>query len=106
MLINAERVQPLTYDPILAERAELRADFLCKSGQWSHDGWKASFSGLGGKLWGENLAKDFGNDTATHKALMKSPTHRANIVKEKYHRVGIGKSSCRGKNITVELFSE
>lgn len=106
MLINAERVKPLTYDPVLTERAELRADYLCETGQWSHKGWKDSFTGLDRVVIGENLARNFKTDKAAHKALMGSPTHKANIVKAKYTHVGIGKEKCGGKNITVELFSE
>mgnify|MGYP001609892734 CR=1 FL=1 len=102
MFSNAERVTPLQYDTALAQRAQIRAEQLCETKQWSHDGWRDSFKGYSG-YWGENLARNFDSATSTHKALMKSPTHKANIVKDKYAIIGIGRSEkC---NLTVELFA-
>lgn len=100
MLINAERQIPLVVDKELTYRAEQRAVQLCKDKQWSHDGWKNSFKGMNSKFLGENLARNFNDATSTHKALMNSPTHKANLVRKEYKYVGIGKSC----NITVQLF--
>lgn len=104
-LINAERATPLTYDPVLTERAEARAEQLCALGQWSHKGWTASFKGLNYTTYGENLARGFKTDKKAHKGLMNSLTHRANIVNPKFTKVGIGKVKCGNKILITELFS-
>lgn len=100
LLMNLVRTSPLIENPVLSERAEARAEYLCEIGQWSHDGFKESFDGFGGYV-GENLAKGFDSATSTHEALMASPTHRANILKAEYRQVGIGEAC----GITVELFA-
>lgn len=105
MLINTVRLQPLQSDPVLTERAEERAEFLCGNQQWSHDGWRDSFKDLPYKHYGENLARGFKNAKQTHKALMASPTHKANIVNKNYTKIGIGKEKCGKKTIVVQLFA-
>lgn len=102
LLTNAERVAPLKVDPVLMQRAQVRAQFLCDNNQWSHDGWLKSFTGYSGWL-GENLAKNFPDATSTNAALMASPTHEANIVASHFHKLGFAHAaSC---NLTVELFA-
>lgn len=63
------------------------------------------------KYAGENLAMDFKTANGVHKAWMKSPAHRDNIVAEKYTEIGVavlrgivedGKSET---NIAVQLFA-
>ena len=100
ILINLARTTPLVLDTDLSNRAEIRAEQLYKDKQWSHDGWLKSFEETDCKVKGENLAKDFKSAKSTHKALMASPTHKANIMNSKYDTVGLGKY----KNITVQLF--
>lgn len=103
-LINASRadahLRPLADDPALADRAQARAEMMCRSGQFSHDGASAAFRGLSFRTWGENLAKGYRSPEATHAGLMSSPGHRANILKPQFNAVGIG-HAC---DITVELF--
>jgi uncharacterized protein YkwD len=103
LLMNAERPVPLTPDIVLTIRAYERAEDLCAKGQWSHQGWEDSFKGLKWRSIGENLAKDFTTPEAAHKALMESPSHRANITSLAYEKVGVATGSC---NITVFLFSD
>lgn len=100
MLINAERAQPLTLDPVLTAKAQGRAEFLCDH-PFSHDGWRAWVQDVPGYS-GENLAKGFKTRKATHAALMASPTHAANITSAKYSRIGIAKRC----GITVEIFAQ
>jgi uncharacterized protein YkwD len=104
-LINASRADlrlaPLAEDAALAGRAQARAEMMCRSGQFSHDGFDDAFRGLPYRTWGENLAKGYPTPEATHAGLMKSPGHRANILKPQFSRVGIG-HAC---DITVELFA-
>ncbi len=99
LLINLSRQTPLYVDPVLMERAQTRAEYLCAHAQWSHEGWTSSFAGMGGYV-GENLATGFSDATSTHQAFMASPTHRANILNPRYSHVGIGEAC----GIHVELF--
>jgi uncharacterized protein YkwD len=100
-LINLVRDVPLQESAILNQRAEVRAEQLCKDKQWSHAGFENSFKGLGYDYMGENLSKDFPSDLDAFIALMGSPKHKFNIMNTNYKQIGIG----RACNITVELFS-
>jgi uncharacterized protein YkwD len=103
MIINAERIKPLKVDPLLTHYAEKRADFLCKSGQWSHDGY-GKYPGTPYTWVGENLARGFATDTDANKALMASPSHRANLQDRRFTNIGIAEKDCNGKTYIVELF--
>ncbi len=100
LLINSARAVPLALDTDLSHRAQIRAEYLCAHNQWSHEGERKSFEGLNWKYGGENLARGFADASSTEAAWMKSPGHRANILKPQYTRVGIGQSC----GITVALF--
>lgn len=107
LLTNQARTTPLTIDTDLSARATVRAEQLCRDKQWSHDGWKESFKNYGNGMAAENLAKtpvekwtDKQRATAMQKALMASPTHKANIVNKDFTRIGIG-TAC---DIVVYLF--
>ena len=105
LLINAERPVDLKPDATLTVRAYVRAYELCEKNQFSHDGWVKSFEGLkhdGPNYMGENLAKGFNSPSEAHKALMASPTHKANIEKPEYTKLGVAEGSC---GVTVFLFS-
>ncbi len=99
ILTNSERATPLTVDRELSHIASIRAAYLCKNHQWSHDGWLDSFKGVEG-VFGENLARGFDDATSTNDALMASPTHRENITNPRFTTIGVGKKC----GITVELF--
>ena len=105
LLINAERAKPLVLDPVLSEIAIERAEYLCNT-PFMHGNWTICLDGVEYKVAGENLAKGFKSVKKAHKAWMKSPSHRANIVKEKYTNFGFGKADCgKKKDIYVELFT-
>lgn len=105
MLINAERVKPLQIDPVLSEIATERAEYLCNK-PFSHDGWITWFEDIEYKVAGENLAKGFKSVKKAHKAWMKSPSHKANVIKERYTKLGFGTADCgKKKDIYVELFT-
>lgn len=61
-------------------------------------------------LIGENLGMNFSTAGAVHVALMNSPSHRHNILNEKYEDVGIAIISCeidgQKTNVLVELFGK
>src|SRR5262249_6654455 len=96
----AAQVPALAEDPALRRRAQTRAEMMCATRQFSHDGYQSAFRGLGYRTFGENLAKGYRDASAVHAGLMSSPGHRANILKREYRAVGVG----RACDITVELF--
>jgi len=104
MLMNASRadahVPAFVEDPALSVRAQVRAERMCATGQFGHDGYQAAFNGLGYGWKGENLAMGNKDAKSIHAQLMGSAGHRANILKKEFGAVGVG-HAC---NITVELF--
>lgn len=103
-MTQAERFEgrELEWDDDLAERAQKRADDMCESGAWSHDGWTSYLEGRVG-WFGENLAKDFQKADEVVPAWMDSAGHRANIIKILYRKVGVARGEdC---NIYVQFFS-
>lgn len=101
---------PLKIDPYLTRHAQIRAEYLCATKTFTHDGWYSSLFWDKGHLkyqvQGENLAQGFIDATTTktnyndvQAAFMASPEHRDNILGD-YTAVGFG-HAC---NITVEEF--
>ncbi len=85
----------------------MKACDIVKRKYWSHkdpDGVESWYMfDLAGYKYvyaGENLAKDFYSDYQAMRALMRSPTHRENILMREYTNVGIGRCG----NITVQHF--
>jgi hypothetical protein len=100
-LINLERqklgLSALKLNPSLSQSAKLKAEDMFASDYWAHtsptgkspwDFFKAA--GYSYSIAGENLAKDFYDTESLMRAWMKSPTHKANIVNNKYQEIGIG----------------
>lgn len=102
VLVNAQRITPVVPDIPLSVRAQARAESLCRTGQWSHTGWLSSFKGLSYKYAGENLARNYPTLQSANAAFMASPTHRFNITRPAYRRLGVG-TAC---GIVVELFTD
>ena len=100
-LTNQERQQAglptLKLNPALSQSAALKAADMFASDYWAHTSPTGTtpwdfFKQAGYKysVAGENLAKDFYDTDSMVKAWMKSPTHRANIINDKYQEIGIG----------------
>ncbi len=96
----AEGVEPLTWDPELADVAFTRARDLLEHDYFDHygPGGRSAFSelavrGIRYRLAGENLARNNYPEARTVEAafqgLMGSPGHRANILEPRFTRVGI-----------------
>lgn len=104
---EAEGLTALALNEALADSAMLHAMYLQKTGMWQHN----TASGKRFTTWisnkdkyavvGENLARKFKNVKAMTNALMKSPTHRKNILYD-YDDVGI--ATCG--NVTVQMFGK
>lgn len=97
---NAQRAQqglpPLTMNAKLNQAAMAKAQDMMADQYWAHvapDGTQPwSFirnAGYSYKVAGENLARDFVNTNDMMAAWMASPTHRANIVSNRYTEIGI-----------------
>lgn len=100
-LTNEDRVEHnlavLTPDSLLTKAAQNKAEDMAEKGYFSH----VSPDGKTPWYWldqvrypysyaGENLAVNFTDSKEVTDAWMASPTHRANIVKPQYTRIGIG----------------
>lgn len=99
-LTNQERekqgLTPLKVNSALNEAALAKAQDMLTEQYWSHN------SPTGVQPWaffehskyeysvaGENLARDFSNSPDMVRAWMNSPTHRENIVHQKYQEIGV-----------------
>jgi uncharacterized protein YkwD len=100
-LISALHGVPFEHDAILTERAEARAEYLCESGQWSHDHWLESFDGIRYSWAGENLAKGYTDPVEVVMAWVRSPAHFTTIINKNFTHAGIGIGSC---GVIVNLF--
>lgn len=103
-LTNFERAQqglePLILNKRLSEAAALKADYMYVHNFWAHfapDGttpWKfIKDTGYEYTYAGENLAKGYTTSTTAVTAWMNSPTHKANILSDKYTEIGFAVKS-------------
>ena len=88
---------PLKYNSQLSESATKKAQDMFANNYWAHTSPTGTtpwdfFKSVGYKYLaaGENLARDFYDTDSLMKAWMNSPTHRDNIVNQKYQEIGIG----------------
>ena len=100
-LTNEERtsqnLSSLNINPILVRAAELKAKDMATKGYFAHTSpeGKTPWYWLGQvgykyQYAGENLAINFSDSKDVTDAWMASPTHRANIIKDKYTEIGTG----------------
>lgn len=104
-LVNEERtkinLKQLKINQKLVEAAQLRANDILSTGDWSHE---APHSGLtynkamsevkyDNSKKGENLAKDYRDTNSIVAAWMKSPSHKDNIVDPLYQETGVATAS-------------
>lgn len=97
---NAYRLEnnlsALEFDPVLSEAARKKAEDMFAGDYWAHvapDGTKPWYfittAGYDYVYAGENLAKDFQKSDSVVVAWMESPSHRQNILNEKFEDIGI-----------------
>lgn len=97
---NKERVshglKPLKISQQLSQAAKGKAQDMFINDYWAHTSsagltpWDFIIdAGYSYSYAGENLAKDFRNTQSMLRAWMNSPTHRENIISDKYEEVGI-----------------
>uniref|UniRef100_A0A7C4XI66 CAP domain-containing protein n=1 Tax=candidate division WWE3 bacterium TaxID=2053526 RepID=A0A7C4XI66_UNCKA len=121
VLSNAERannhLSVLSENEALDLAAQKKLNDMFTNNYWDHTGPKGetawdfiSGSGYQYLLAGENLARGFSNSNDAVKAWMNSPTHRANILNNRYKEIGIaagtGKINGNVTTVIVQLFGE
>lgn len=99
LLLNLIRTTPLQQDAVLMKIAQQRAEYLCQTQTFSHDGWLSYKSNFVHR--GENIAEGYNNNPLRiHNAFLSSFQHKKVMLDKKYQYVGVG-HAC---NITVEEF--
>ncbi len=119
-LVNRDRVaQGLS---VLNSNAVLSASALSKAENMVLNNYFAHYSPDGRKPWdfidrnaypylfvGENLAMNFTSAESAHQALMLSPSHKENILNERYRDIGLaivnGQIAGKNTNVLVQLFA-
>src|SRR3989344_1751673 len=94
---QAQHLSILTINSVLVKAAELKAEDMATKGYFSHTSpegktpwyWLEQ-GGYEYQYAGEKLAVNFSDSKDVTNAWMNSPSHRANIVKDKYTEVGTG----------------
>lgn len=99
----------LVWDQCLSRKAFLRAKKMVESETFAHKdpgtgknpAWAMVTQCRRVRYAGENLAKGRESAEAVHRALMQSPSHRANIVSPRFRFLGVG---CY-EQVCVQLFA-
>ncbi len=100
-LTNVKRAEnglpPLKENTTLDAQALLKGKYMIDHDFWAHvapDGTEPWYffkqGGYQYRYAGENLARDFSDATSAVDAWMASPSHRENILSDKYRDIGIG----------------
>jgi len=112
---ESEKLNTLNESSLLASAAQMKADDMAKRGYFAHtcpDGltpwhWFDEV-GYNYQYAGENLAVNFREARQVDEAWMNSPSHRENIVNEKFEEIGIAtaKGEYKGREVifVVQLF--
>lgn len=99
-LTNQERarvgLKPLQLNATLSQAALSKGQDMFSNQYWAHtspqgkEPWSfMTEAGYRYQVAGENLARDFGNTPDMVSAWMASPTHKANIVNNRYSEIGV-----------------
>lgn len=110
-------LQSLKLNEELSKAAGEKAKDMLASDYWAHNNpqgkspWDFIISSNYKYLYaGENLAKDFANSDGVVSAWMKSPTHRENILQDKYEDVGFavlnGRLNGEETTLVVQMFGK
>jgi len=114
---RANGLSGLTENEALQRAAQDKlADMFAKN-YWDHTGpsGETAWQFIDGEdyrylLAGENLAKGYDNSTEAVEAWMKSPTHRANILNNRFSEIGVavgsGKINDQNTTLIVQLFGQ
>ncbi len=119
-LVNQKRAEnglsPLSANPALEDAARRKASDMFVKNYWAHfapDGSTSPWgfmkaAGYNYQFAGENLAKGFTGSNDVVEAWMNSPTHRENMLSDKYQEIGfaIVEGTLEGEEtvLVVQLF--
>lgn len=118
-LTNKKRTEngvlPVILNPVLSEAARQKGQDMIDKGYWAHtspDGttpwYWISKNGYSYLYAGENLARDFNDSDAVVNAWMASPSHRENLLNNKYRDIGFavvnGKFQGYETTLVVQMF--
>lgn len=93
---------PLKHSTEASRIAKDRANYLCESGTFTHEGW-LRFLNTEYIEAGENLAQDFDRPNEVLERWKTSYSHNKNIV-EDWGSMGIYTNPCNGRNVTAQIF--
>lgn len=111
----ASGLPALALNDQLNSAANAKANDMFANNYWAHnspsgkDPWSFIISaGYNYLFAGENLARDFGNSQGVVDAWMNSPSHRENIINDKYKDIGFavvnGKLNGNETTLVVQMF--
>lgn len=87
---------PLRLNGILAQAAHAKANYMFANNFWAHNAPDGTTpwvfiqqAGYNYRYAGENLARDFNDSASVVSAWMGSPTHRNNILSNRYNEIGV-----------------
>lgn len=118
-LTNQKRAEtglsPLSYNDALSQAARVKGEHMLANNYWAHvapDGtepWGFFVdAGYNYRYAGENLARDFSNPQSAVDAWMASPSHKDNLLSDKYKEIGVavveGDLEGVDTTIVVQLF--
>lgn len=104
--------KPLKLNPQLSKAAQAYAEFLAKSGKFSHTakgtmGSRVKDAGYKPKAVGENIAVGQRSPSSVVKSWMGSEGHKKNILNKKFTEVGFGVAKDkRGRTLWVTDFGD
>ncbi len=95
-------LSPLATNTLLDQAAAAKGNNMCAQQYWAHISPSGTTpwvfiknAGYQYAVAGENLARDFADTGSMIGAWMASPTHRANIVNDRYRDIGVAVVDCR-----------
>ncbi len=118
-LTNVQReksgLKPLKTNAVLSQAAQAKAADMFAFDYWAHvsPSGRTPWSffkneGYSYTVAGENLAKDFASSDGVVKAWMNSPTHRENILNDRFKEIGVavvnGNLNGVGTTLVVQFF--
>lgn len=100
-----KNLSPLTVNESLMQSAEMRGYAICRTGNYSHDGWKDVVQlKYDYQSAGENLARGYSSTEAMVSAWVNSPEHYKNIINKEYKETGVAVVNCGDTTYTVQHF--
>lgn len=104
-LVNLARqgqgLAALTLNSQLSWASDVHNDWMIRNNLFEHTGWYESIleSGFQGTSFGQNIARYIPTAAGVVEGWLNSPFHRANIMKDSFHNIGVGCTYAPGGEI-------